>query len=138
MENFDYIKYLKNNPLLNEIKVNNPNDPKRIFTNLVKDYRNCHKKYQDELIEAYRTKNFTDELVNKIIESYAPFYKKYKQYSVGNEEMFKEWIQGIKTEALPMGSSGSFATSLLDEDFLYTVGEELGLEEEDIEEIVNG
>ena len=26
MDNFDYIKYLKNNPLLNEIKINNPNN----------------------------------------------------------------------------------------------------------------
>lgn len=124
---------MKLTDILNEIIINKPTTG--LFHNIVKDFYETNKSLASDLVRGYENKDFIN-LYNKIIDKYKIFYNNYNKNLIGSFNDFKDWLEGIRHETLPMHNSGSFYTALLDDGWLYDVGIKLGLSNEQIDNII--
>jgi hypothetical protein len=119
---------------INEIKVHNPNPPEKKFQKIWNDFKYTMHQLNPLLRKAYQDKDFSEELVQTIIDKIEHLNK---TNNINFEkEYFVEWINDIKTEDLPRSSSGSFYTALNDTEWLYELGIEMGVNEETVNEIM--
>lgn len=119
--------------IVNELQVKNPNEStKGGFIRYIKNYYHILNKLDPLIQQKYAEKNFNG-LADIIINELSKLGKANEEYM--NWSNFKNWLQGINEENLPYRSSGSFATTLFDTDFIYNEGEGWGLTEEECEDL---